>query len=104
MELYFMRYEDKTFTNEDIVVDDNEFYNCTFIRCKIIIGGKGMTLVGCVFESCPIVWDSYAATTIRILNALYHLGDIGQMEVEKVIHAIRYGSPQPRKDYGFDIE
>jgi hypothetical protein len=31
-----MRYENTTFENADVVLDDNEYVNCTITDCRLI--------------------------------------------------------------------
>lgn len=45
-----MRYENKTFRNETVRLDDSEFINCRFIDCKWVISGPDFTLQDVQFD------------------------------------------------------
>ena len=92
-----MRVENKLITDENVFVDQNEYINCVFERCRIIFTGKGPArFSGCRFILCEWVFDGAAEETIQYLAALYNgMGTGGADLVEGVFESIRKGGAVP---------
>lgn len=85
-----MRYDNKTFFNETIDLDGNEFYGCTFSHCMIVFYGReSMALHDCLFVEPQWTIGDPAAMTMKFLAAMYHSVDGGRAFVEKVFERIR---------------
>lgn len=70
-----MKYENKSFNNTKILLDNNEYFNCTFNGCELeYSGGKPPSMGDCVFDSPRITFSDNASDTINFLTALYHSG------------------------------
>ena len=70
-----MKYENKSFSNEKILLDNNEFFNCTFNGCELeYSGGKPPSMGDCTFVSLRITFSGNASDTINFMTALYHGG------------------------------
>ena len=85
-----MKFVNQIFTNQTIDIDDNEFYDCTFIGCRIIYKGGETTLKGNSYdESTTYTFSGAAANTLAILSALY--ADRGGAFIKKLFENIRKG-------------
>ena len=85
------QHQGATFTNETVVLDGNEYLNCTFNNCDIIFGATaGVTLNGISFNDCRWTFTGPAGTTINFLTALYQAG-VSDM-IEQTFDNIRRGS------------
>jgi len=47
------RFENKTFTDEKIIVDDNEYMKCQFVNCTFVYGGGNYSIIDCNFSNSP---------------------------------------------------
>lgn len=92
-----MRYENRTFESEDVVLDDNEYYNCTFRRCTIVYRGIGrLVLSGNHFDAPEWRLEGPASNTLMFLTDLYHnFGEVGRGVVEATFENIRRGHTPP---------
>ncbi len=86
-------FENHKFENTDVRLDGNKYINCTFKRCHLIYGAKGVvTLDGCSFHECKWSFVDAAAMTINFMAGLYHgTGTGGKDLVEKTFENIRKG-------------
>lgn len=70
-----MKYSNKTFREETVDLDGNEYIHCTFERCKLMyLGGLIPRLDTCHFDSSPFMFEKGAGNTIEFLRELYHGG------------------------------
>ncbi|MBW1768351.1 MAG: hypothetical protein JRJ65_15055 [Deltaproteobacteria bacterium] len=70
-----MKYKNKTFNEEKILLDGNEYFGCTFNNCEVeYSGGKPPFIEDCEFHSPCITFSGNASDTINFLTALYHGG------------------------------
>ena len=84
-----MKFQDITFADELISLDDNEFHGCTFKRCTLeYSGGQPPTIQKCIFEQSPqIIFSGTAADTLNFLTSLYHGGF--KPIIEKTFDSVR---------------
>jgi hypothetical protein len=69
------RHDGAAFANETVVLDGNEYFNCTFTNCELIFQGTdGVSLQGIAFNSCRWTFDGPAGLTINFMTALYQAG------------------------------
>lgn len=81
-----MRYQDKTFTAERIIIDGNEYVDCTFVDCTICYSGGTMSVEHCKFDSTVQLSLSGAAEdTARFLRSFMSIGVTGQRAVASVL-------------------
>jgi hypothetical protein len=67
--------QDATFTDETVVLDGNDYLNCTFNNCEIVFNGTApVTLNGITFNDCRWTFDGPAGLTITFMTALYQAG------------------------------
>ena len=80
------------FSNQRVVLDEDEFFECTFNRCEIVYqGGDKAYLVGCRFEDqCSFRFEGAALRTLAFLRGMYHhMGQPGLRLVENTFNEIR---------------
>jgi hypothetical protein len=69
------RHEGETYTNERVVLDGNDYVNCTFTNCEVVFGGTAsVTLNGVNFNDCRWTFEGPAGMTINFMTALYQAG------------------------------
>lgn len=70
-----MKYENQTFENQTMIIDNHQFYNCVFNDCTLIYGGgQPPAIQGCHLNRCQIQFGGAAEQTVRFLTAMYHGG------------------------------
>jgi len=84
-------FKEKSFENETLNVDGNNYENCKFKGCTMIYSGGSDTHVnGCSFDDCKWQFDGAAANTMGFLRAFYHgMGEGGKQMVEATFTSIR---------------
>lgn len=80
-----MRYENKPFTAERIMIEGNEYIDCTFVDCTICYAGGLLAVERCKFvSSIQLALGGAAENTARFLRSF--MGDPhGQIAVASVI-------------------
>lgn len=88
-----MRIEDKTFEDQPVRLDGNEYIKCVFRRCELQFGGTGaVSMVECAFDRCSWSFTGPAALTVQFMMALYHgAGEGGRDLIERTFEDIRRG-------------
>jgi hypothetical protein len=67
-----MRFDNQTFINRDIRLENNEYVGCTFERCMIWYNASGpVALQGNRFNECTWQFDGAAARTIKFMTDIY---------------------------------
>lgn len=80
-----------TFTNETVVLDGNEYLNCTFNNCELVFRGTDtVSLHGVTANNCRWTFAGAAGLTVKFMTALYQ-GGFSEM-VDMTIDNIRRGS------------
>jgi len=64
------RYEDRTFENQHVILDEGVFVNCVFKNCSLEYSGGDVYVQNCQGESCQLVWRGAAQRTIFLLQGL----------------------------------
>jgi hypothetical protein len=90
-----MKFNGKTFENENIHMDFNDFVDCKFIDCSLVYHGCGpISLQGCTFTKVRWTFSGAAANTINFMAGLYTgAGEGGRALVEGTFDNIRKGIP-----------
>jgi len=90
-----MRYEEKTFKNEELRLDGNEYANCSFASCSLFYGGSdAVAFSNCRFDQCQWAFVDSASNTLRFMAGLYHgLGQGGRDLIEQLFENIRKSPP-----------
>lgn len=85
------RYEKSTFQGDKVLLDDNEFIDCTFENCELVFAGTGdVSLSGNVFRNVKWSFDGAAGRTLQFLKAMYRgAGSGGRDLVEKTFASVR---------------
>lgn len=93
-----MRVEGKTFVDEQVRVDGNEYVKCIFRRCELQFGAmEAVSMVDCTFDECSWSFTGAAALTVQFMTALYHgMGEGGKQLIDKTFENIRRGHHPPR--------
>lgn len=64
------RYEDRTFENQHVILDEGVFVNCVFRNCSLEYAGGDVYVQNCQGENCQLVWRGPAQRTIFLLQGL----------------------------------
>ena len=84
-------HEGATFANETVVLDGNDYRNCTFTNCEIVFNAtSSVSLNGINFNDCQWTFGGPAGTTINFMTALYQAGVTDL--IDQTIDNIRRGS------------
>jgi hypothetical protein len=85
----------ETFTNQTVVLDGNDYRNCTFTNCEIVFNGTAsVSLNGISFNNCQWTFDGPAGLTINFMTALYQAGVTDL--IDQTIDNIRRGTHRQR--------
>jgi hypothetical protein len=92
-----MRFQNSVFKGGRVVLDGNEYVNCTFEKTVLVFAAtKPVTVSGCRFLDVQWALDGPAALTIQFLRGLFHeMGPHGPKLVEQLFDAIRADAPMP---------
>ena len=66
-----MRFANQAFQNETVILDGNEFVQCSFNRCKFQYSGGDFNIDRIVFDSMEFTVDGPAARTVLLLRSLW---------------------------------
>ena len=66
-----MRHENKTFENETITLDGNDFIDCTFRNCRFLYAGGDFNIERIRFDSLELTAEGAAARTVMLLRSLW---------------------------------
>ena len=89
------QHVDETFTNQTVVLDGNDYRNCTFTNCEIVFNGTAsVSLKGISFNNCQWTFDGPAGLTINFMTALYQAGVTDL--IDQTIDNIRRGAHRQR--------
>ena len=81
-------YNGRTFEDQTELLDDNEYRNCAFIRCRLTYwGGVPPVIVGCRISECTWHFEEAAARTISFMRGIYHgMGPQGRALIEMTLN------------------
>lgn len=81
--------------DQRVVLDEDEFLECTFTRCQIVYrGGERAYLVRCRFAECSFEFEGAAGRTLLFLRNMYRsMGPAGAQLVERTFDEIRRPGP-----------
>lgn len=79
-----MRYENQTFRNETITLDDNDFIDCTFVGCKFHYSGGQFNIERIRFDSLGFTVEGPAARTVLLLQSLW-ANEAGRLAVQGLL-------------------
>lgn len=67
-----MKFEKRTFQNETVTLDFNEFVGCSFKGCALLYHGHtGLSLNGCNLADSQLLFAGPAGMTLNVLAAMY---------------------------------
>lgn len=86
-----MKFEGKTFKNETIDIDFNQFSKCQFENCTLVYHGYGVIGMDvCSFNNVNWSFADAAASTLQFMHGLYHgAGEGGKNLIELTFNNIR---------------
>ena len=85
-----MRVINRTFTDDEVVLDFHDFDGCTFTNCTLVFHGYGpVGLDSCTFKDCSWKFDGPAAATVSFMTAIHKQGGGGRELIEATIKTIR---------------
>ncbi len=83
----------KSFSNETIHLDNNQFDHCEFDNCEIVYSGTGkFSLSNNSFNGCRWTFEGPAANAIEFMSAMYAMGGGAKDLIEKTFENIRRGA------------
>lgn len=86
-------YRNRTFSDEQITIDGNEYVGCRFIRVRFVFyGSSGMRMSGNSMIDCEWGFGGAAELTLRWLKEMHAAGGGTQALVEATLDDIRLGS------------
>ena len=84
------RFEDQTFVNEKIIVDENEYKNCKFVDCTFVYEGGKLNIIDSNIKCRPdfplLELKGCALRTIEFLTAMY---SVNPTLLDSLINAIK---------------
>jgi hypothetical protein len=86
-----MRYDSKRFENQEVVVDGNAFYGCTFKNVVLVYRGESnaVTLNGCTFDGGHWKFAGAAAETVHFLKIMHdNMGQLGESMIKETLSYI----------------
>ncbi|NJO82905.1 MAG: hypothetical protein HC828_08845 [Blastochloris sp.] len=84
-------FQNQTYANQSLDVDDNRYVGCTFINCTLNYRGGELPLFdNCVFRGGSIQLAGAAAQTVRYLSGL-HRGGLAE-DVDFVLTEVGRGN------------
>lgn len=86
-----MKITDRSYWNETIELDGNDFRRCTFTECKLVLRARwGVTMLECTFENCEWSFAGAAALVIKFLRSISDSpGDYGPTLLLSMFTALR---------------
>lgn len=80
-----MNIENRSFQDEQVVLDGNTYTNCTFRRCVMVYSATSeMSLTNCRLEGVEWAFDGPAARVLSFLHATYQGGRDGEEFVRAI--------------------
>jgi len=70
-----MKFSNKTFKDETVELDGNQYVDCSFQGCKLVYNGGGIPhFEGVKFEGGSFMFEKGAGNAVEFLRELYHAG------------------------------
>ena len=93
-----MKYKKSSFNNQEVLLDNNEFHQCSFKDCTLTYGGDDPPILsGCSFSGVKWSFVGAAANTISFMTGIYNgCGEGGRGLIEKTFDNIR-GNVSPTR-------
>ena len=86
-----MKHNGKTFANQRVELDGNEFVSCVFNDCEMVYaGGQPPVLDSCSFANPKFTFTGAASNTLSFIRAMYTGGF--KPIVDGTIDSIRGGA------------
>ena len=81
-----MRFEKQVFRNQQIELDFNEFVDCRFENCNVVVRGLAMPAYrNCHFEACNFHFDGPAALTLTVLRDFHqNMHEVAELAIKAI--------------------
>lgn len=90
------KHSKKTFNKQTVVLDGNEFDQCTFESCVLEYQGlRQVAMTTNTMNNCQWSFKGPAANAVQFMGALYQSGASGAQLVEATFNGIRGLVPMP---------
>lgn len=84
------RHSQKTYRDQTVVLDGNEFDQCLFENCTLEYQGlRPIQLLGSTLNNCRWSFKGPAANAIQFMSAMYQSGAEGAQLIESTFASIR---------------
>ena len=64
------RYENQTFENEHLILDEAIYINCKFKNCSMEYAGGDTHVQNCQGDECQMIWRGAAQRTVLLLQSI----------------------------------
>lgn len=92
-------FQNATFRDDTVELDDNEFEGCEFHNCRLVYRGTAsVKFRGCSFFGYRLVFEGAAQNTLGFLSTLYH--SKFRKDVDAIFKEIRSGHAVRRREVG----
>ena len=92
-------FQNTTFRDDTVVLDDNEFEGCEFHNCRLVYRGTApVKMKDCSLFGHRLVFEGAAQNTLGFLSTLYH--SIFQKDINDIFKEIRLGHAVRRREVG----
>jgi hypothetical protein len=82
-------HNQKTFANQEVVLDGNEFHGCELRHCNLIYKAQDVVkLEHCHLVGCTWQFEDAALRTVTMLKGLYRTGRAGKEVVEAIFQQV----------------
>lgn len=84
-----MKYTNQTFTNQEIILDGNQFEGCTFDNCNFVFSGGVTEINGCNIDPFNLTFAGAASSTLGFMREIYKGGELEKELIERTFANIR---------------
>ena len=84
------KHNQKTYRDQTVVLDGNEFDQCVFENCTLEYQGvKVVNLSGSTLNNCQWSFKGPAANAVQFMSAMYQSSPQGALLIESTFNTIR---------------
>lgn len=84
------KHNQKTYRDQTVVLDGNEFDQCVFENCTLEYQGvKAVNLSGSTLNNCQWSFKGPAANAVQFMSAMYQSSPQGALLIESTFNTIR---------------
>ena len=87
-----MKFTNQVIESQDVLLDGNQFVDCTFQRCKLIFMGIALpSLKNSTMDECTWHFTGPAENALHFMASLYAQGGEAKVLIERTFENIRNG-------------